>query len=343
MTSHEQEDCSETDSEIDEMCSYLSTPLEKTEPLAKQKEYRSILGTVPVIQLEKIDSQTVNANVNKPSNASVNSNENDPIGTNSSIYLSAYEQSILYKKETVRSRPPTMRSSKVHTSESVDKEMSNLSDDTDESNHGSGKKNICVNRAAIQARNNREKKKKYINTLEQTVGELKLENFDIKAKFMAKSKLCETLEKEVKYLRNVLANQSCISALLKNIQTTPDVVFTSSLLKPNNDSTDKGKENMQNSKKRSVDENDNYDSSSKGVYVRATGSHKRSRPESDQASSSFNPPLTPCPSPEQDNAGGICLHVSNNKVSIEMCSHCAESASDAWMRAAKLDVKAKTV
>lgn len=197
----------------------------------------------------------------------------------------------------------------------------------DDNSNNTGNRDVCMSKNAIIARENREKKKKYMSLLEINVEELKAENFDLKTKFSAKTKQCESLETEVHYLRNVLANQSCISALLKNIHATQGVSFTSSL-----ETADIKDEII--SKKRSLDENDNCENTSKGIYVRATGFHKRSKPEPGTlANTIYSPPPTPCSSPNQDEAGGVCLHVSNNKVSLELCSLCAESASNAWNKA----------
>lgn len=183
----------------------------------------------------------------------------------------------------------------------------------------------CMSRNAIIARENRERKKQYIKQLESNLEEIKVENYDLKARLDAKTKHCEFLQKEAQYLRNVLANQSCIAALLQNIHATQGVTFTSSL------TANVNSENR-NLQKKALDENDNYENTSKGIYVRAAGSHRKVKSNQGEAKvDDINSPLTPCPSPDGVNsAGGVCLHVSDNKVSLELCAQCSENASNVW-------------
>lgn len=230
-------------------------------------------------------------------------------------------QDVVKNPKTAYSRPPLMCSTNVNM-KSATVELKRI-----DATVSDRKSERCMSRNAILARENREKKKHYINQLETTVEVMKVENYDLKSKLDAKSKLCDSLHKENEYLRNVLANQSCIGALLKNIHATHGVAFTSSLVSQMNPAdTD--------FKKRPRDENENYKNTSKGIYVRATGSHKRTRNESEKdQEDSYSSPLTPCPSPDQldgSSSGGVCLHVSDNKVSLEICSQCAENAGNAW-------------
>lgn len=183
----------------------------------------------------------------------------------------------------------------------------------------------CMSRNAIIARENRERKKQYIKQLECSLEEIKVENYDLTARLDAKTKHCKFLQKEVQYLRNVLANQSCIAALLQNIHATQGVAFNSSL------TTSVNSENR-DLQERPLDENDNFEKTSKGTYVRASGSHKNIKINQGESKvDDFISPLTPCPSQDGVNsAGGVCLHVSNNKVSLELCAQCSENASNAW-------------
>lgn len=230
-------------------------------------------------------------------------------------------------KQSVYSRPPLMCSSKVNTkSVNIELNTSDKQETKQLTKVSSDKYDKCMNKSAIIARENREKKKKYVQQLETNYEDMKYQNFDLQSKLEKKSKLCDSLQKEIQYLRNVLANQSSISALLKNIHSTPGLSFSSSI-----ELSDDGKSS--NTKKRQLDENYNYDNKSKGVYVRATGSHKKVKQDTEQpAADDYSPPLTPVSSHE-DASGGVCLHVNNNKVSLELCSKCAENASIAWNKA----------
>lgn len=70
---------------------------------------------------------------------------------------------------------------------------------------------------AKQAKINREKKKAYIKSLEDDVDSLKSENLSLKEKVDKLDHHKNSLEEEVEYLKSVLANQSTLSNLLKNI------------------------------------------------------------------------------------------------------------------------------
>lgn len=129
---------------------------------------------------------------------------------------------------------------------------------------------------AIQAKMNREKKKVYIKSLEDNVEQLKKENKTLKVNNEKLQKSYETMEEELEYLRSVLANQSALSSLLKNI---PQV---------------------------------------KNVQLSSTFSRKRKSIESDH-----DYPLTK----KSADLAGVCLHVHQDKVSLEFCAKCSSAAS----------------
>ena len=71
--------------------------------------------------------------------------------------------------------------------------------------------------AAVQARINRQKKKEYINSLETDTENLKKDNAKLKSESTKLKKERDLLDREVTYLRSVLANDSALAGLLKNI------------------------------------------------------------------------------------------------------------------------------
>ena len=95
-------------------------------------------------------------------------------------------------------------------------------DDLDEETMERNKKN------AIQAKINRQKKKAYVEDLESKVSTLARENDSLKKESKKLVKEKSSLEEEVAYLRSVLANQSALSGLLKNIENVQNVRLTSS-------------------------------------------------------------------------------------------------------------------
>ncbi|PVD25445.1 hypothetical protein C0Q70_13101 [Pomacea canaliculata] len=92
-----------------------------------------------------------------------------------------------------------------------------------------GQRVECRTKNAIAARENRLKKKKYLTELEESVRELRIENSHLKKRDEEKTKTIAKLEKEVQYLKNVLANQSVLSTLLQSINSIPGVKFGNSL------------------------------------------------------------------------------------------------------------------
>ncbi|CAG2222783.1 CREBZF [Mytilus edulis] len=80
---------------------------------------------------------------------------------------------------------------------------------------------------AKQAKMNREKKKAYIKNLEDEVDSLQSQNANLNDKMGKLEHHKNALEEEVEYLKSVLANQSTLSNLLKNIPNA-NVKLTSS-------------------------------------------------------------------------------------------------------------------
>lgn len=82
---------------------------------------------------------------------------------------------------------------------------------------------------AVQAKINREKKKAYVKSLEDQIDDLKSENVCLKQTATKAEQERQELAEEVAYLKSVLANQSAISGLLKNIGNVENVKLTSSI------------------------------------------------------------------------------------------------------------------
>lgn len=157
---------------------------------------------------------------------------------------------------------------------------------------------------AIAARENRQKKKKYVEGLENEVGKLKDENKTLKTRNENMSKMILKLSDEVKYLRSVLANESTISLLLKSVAATPGISLTSSLVQPSAGN----KEETAMEKKKSQ-------------YI--TRSRKR-QSVVEQSSDVVEP--SPSKKACRSNPGGVCLHVNSGKVSLELCARCEKKA-----------------
>ncbi|XP_001623517.3 uncharacterized protein LOC5502323 [Nematostella vectensis] len=176
---------------------------------------------------------------------------------------------------------------------------------------------------AIAARENRAKKKKYVEDLEKTVQDLKEENQQLQTGHSKLQKTVEALNDEVSYYKNVLANQSTLSLLLNRIATTPGINFGTSFGK------DAGGCSQGEKRREVVEVSTNQQSSSaamvtvedEGISHRYHTRRARKRPAETGTSSNIAVKHRP-----KATSGGICLHVSQDKVSLEMCQHCSAKA-----------------
>lgn len=183
---------------------------------------------------------------------------------------------------------------------------------------------LSMSKNAITARENRQKKKKYINGLEQSVKQLSGENHHLKCKVKKLQGNVFNLEEEVKYLKGVIANQSTLSMLLKNIKSTPGVEFSSSLSVKSDDKGYRvgkiaGRNRSVRGVKRvaSTQESDSDNSSSDEE------SSEKLNIDHDYASCTSDLPQKKM----KRSHTGVCLHVSNKSVSLEFCSSCNSNAS----------------
>ena len=83
-------------------------------------------------------------------------------------------------------------------------------------------------RNAESARQNRLKKKRYLEELEKEHSDVKRENVILKTKCHEFQQRCQRLQSEVEYLKNVIANESMLSSLIQNIPNVPNVKLSSS-------------------------------------------------------------------------------------------------------------------
>ena len=157
-------------------------------------------------------------------------------------------------------------------------------------------------RNAIAARENRQKKKKYVEGLENDVAKLKEENKTLKTRNESMTTMIRKLSDEVKYLRSVLANESTISLLLKSVASTPGISLSSSLMQ-SSASEGNEKENEKQGEREYVTRSKKRRSDD---IVEETPHGKRTRSSS---------------------SGGVCLHVNNGKVSFELCAKCERKAA----------------
>ena len=142
---------------------------------------------------------------------------------------------------------------------------------------------------AINARVNRQKHKVYVQTIEEENAALKEETITLKKKNEILQEEKDILNKEVIYLKKVIANQSSLAHVLSGLSNLKDVTLTSS-----------------------------FANSFKQVRKKSADSSADSVSTSDRSSAL---------SPGSSVVGGVCVHVSGEKASLELCQKCAEMAS----------------
>lgn len=180
---------------------------------------------------------------------------------------------------------------------------------------------------AIAARENRLKKKKYVFGLEQSVEELTGENKHLRAENKEMQRDIAGLRSQVKYLKSVLANQSTLSSLLKNIGLTPDVQFQASLDADDEEEADVGSQARRRLyRKRKA--NEEVDQARKEKVRKENVAHNMRLLEAmKSADHSYASDNAKADNSSSDEEAGICLHVKNKKVSLEFCSICSSRSS----------------
>jgi hypothetical protein len=153
--------------------------------------------------------------------------------------------------------------------------------------------NKCMTRNAIAARENRERKKAYIEDMEKKLHISEGENRKMRSIITALTKKNEELSDENKYYKGVLANDSKMSQVIKHLAEVSQIelIGTQMIATKGNHSV----EVTVDSKTRK----------STRIASKAETQTNGYRLKNDTDSS------------------GICLHVNNNEVSLEFCAKCS--------------------
>lgn len=148
------------------------------------------------------------------------------------------------------------------------------------------KNDKSMSKNAIAARENREKKKKYINDLERSVCELTKENTNLKINMKSIETQAGGLREENIYLKSVLSNVESISELIQHMSTAKNVKFI-------------------------------------GTSLALDLKHQQEKPNLMSPNSTVRKSQRII---DKKNQPGICFHVNNNNVSLEFCRKCNENA-----------------
>lgn len=188
----------------------------------------------------------------------------------------------------------------------------------------------CMSRNAINARENRQKKKEYVKNLEESVDMLKSENSELKNECESLKKTVTNLTDEVEYLKGVLANQSTLASILHKISDIPGLSLSTSFKtteKNNNSVTSQPKRSNQ---KRCLEnqENEGKNNVSESKKCKVTRSSSKQAQQSTKNGSSTKG-ICENSSESVDmstNSKGICLHISGSSVSVELCEVCSKKS-----------------
>lgn len=175
-----------------------------------------------------------------------------------------------------------------------------------------------MSKNAILARENRQKKKNYIANLEGSVKFLSAENNQLKKKMAQANDELSYMRQNIRYLQSVIKNDSALSRLLQNIPNTPEIRFVSPFFSSQSADVSTEEESV-SKKRRCVDRS----SSTNGVTSRQTINPKQVLEINDHDYGS----AADVKRKVNATSAGVCLHVNNNAVSIELCDQCNKQAT----------------
>ena len=153
---------------------------------------------------------------------------------------------------------------------------------------------------AEKAKEQRQKKKKFVQELQDTIDELKQEKAGLQQVNTQLNDKIGSLQEEISYLKGVIANQSELAKILRTVANIPGISINCSVLK--NDQGEMGK----NNKRKCVP------AGKKGVNLCDESTKKR------RMDIEVNGEL--------ENNAGVCVHVQSGKVSLEFCPECSKKA-----------------
>lgn len=206
----------------------------------------------------------------------------------------------------------------------------------------SSKKARCENRNAINARINRERKKAYLHSLEDEVEKLKELNKDYSVKVVDQEATIGDLKEEVLRLKSLLANNKFLSSLVSTLGQVTGLPVSSSLLSKVRQQD--GCNPNPNPRIRSVPLGLNHPIARSDVNLGSVDMDELSPSISDDTESLFPSldsadfdfdtdqflPLDysdPTDFPEKNV--GICVHINQNRLSVEFCPVCNARAMSA--------------
>ncbi|XP_031337458.1 CREB/ATF bZIP transcription factor-like [Photinus pyralis] len=192
------------------------------------------------------------------------------------------------------------------------------------------RKEKCTSRNAILARQNRIRKKMYIQNLENKIIKLRSAREKLNSIVQSQSVVISELRTEVKYIRSVLANSSDLSKLIRNISNSSGMSVTTSLDKSLTVNNCVSK--LDN---KSAHPWDDTFMSSPLLELPDLDLPDLPLPDLENIPEEHSSSIVPRQEHNYtkldfDDDPGVCLHVSKHKVSLEFCSQCNDNACQTW-------------
>ncbi|KAK3093690.1 hypothetical protein FSP39_018944 [Pinctada imbricata] len=188
-----------------------------------------------------------------------------------------------------------------------------------------------LSRNAINARENRRKKKAYLKNLETQNAKLLEENEALKRHTLISDKKIQTLNSELEYFKGIIANQSTLSKILGTVRNIPGLRFQSSFSLDNAKQSENDETESMNARKsrRKLGNKDSNPNSGTSWSKR-----RKVHVENDDEENAENVALVDH-NDNREPSCGVCLHVSGNSVSLEFCEKCSSKASVASSHSVK--------
>jgi len=176
-----------------------------------------------------------------------------------------------------------------------------------------------MSKNAVLARENREKKKRYIQGLERTVHDLSAKNKNLMHTCKTMHSTVTDLHREVSYLRGVIENQSELARLLKHIPFASPKKQLQDLSVCNDESETVNISSCKDQPSFSYNLKSSESAHTKLISVveseRLLTEHDYARSEKQNKKINVS-----------HHQFGVCLHVANQVTSLQLCAVCNENA-----------------
>lgn len=196
------------------------------------------------------------------------------------------------------------------------------------------KKSRCVNKNALNARLNREKKKAYLASLEEEIHQLREINQKSECKLKEQDQTIDKMKQDLVHMKSLLANNKYLNNLVSKLSEVTGLPVTSSFI-------GKIKEEEKPARTRSVPRGANHPIYNNDVSLGGRDMYCSVTPQCESESDfpylqddyflDYDTkelfPFDFSDSVENEKGMGICVHINQNRLSVEFCPICNSMAS----------------